>query len=151
MVDELGLPRLERVLAAFPRLVFLAHSQVFWAEISKDVTEESRGGYPPGPVTPGRVVELMRRYPNLHGDLSAGSGYNAISRDLVFGCAFLQEFQDRLYFGTDIANDPQKLPIVEHFRRLHDERRVPREVLEKVSYRNAARLLGIAVVPERPA
>lgn len=145
MAEELGLPRLERVLSSFPRLVFLAHSQVFWSEISSDVTESSRGGYPPGAVTPGRVVQLMRRYPNLHGDLSAGSGYNAISRDLRFGCAFLEEFQDRLYFGTDIANEQQKLPIVEHFRRLRDEKLVSPEALDKVSYRNAARLLGIAV------
>ncbi len=79
--DDPGLPRLERVLQACPDLVFLGHSQPFWAEISGDVSEEARGGYPTGPVTPGRVVELMRRYPGLHGDLSAGSGFNAISRD----------------------------------------------------------------------
>jgi len=29
-VDEPGLPRLERVLKAFPRLVLLGHSQPFW-------------------------------------------------------------------------------------------------------------------------
>ena len=112
MADELGLPRLEKVLRAFPKLTFLAHSQVFWAEISADVTDAERGGYPKGPVTPGRVVELMRDYPNLHGDLSANSGYNAISRDLDFGLSFLEEFQDRLYFATDIAHMEQHLPIV---------------------------------------
>lgn len=103
LVDELGLPRLEKVLGLFPRLKFLGHSQKFWAEISGDCTGENRNGYPAGKVTPGRVVALMRKYPNLCGDLSAGSGYNAISRDLEFGRAFLEEFQDKLYFGTDIC------------------------------------------------
>jgi predicted TIM-barrel fold metal-dependent hydrolase len=117
-VDELGLPRLERVLAAFPNLTFLGHSQCFWSHISADVTEGDWATYPTGPVRPGRVVELMRRYPNLMGDLSANSGFNAIARDPEFGLAFLAEFHERLCFGTDIANVPQDLPLVGYFRDL---------------------------------
>lgn len=143
-VDELGLPRLERVLQEVPTLVFLAHSQVFWAEIGTDATEANRTGYPSGPVTPGRVVELMRRYPNLHGDLSAGSGFNAISRDPEFGYRFLEEFQDRLYFGTDIANVGQQLPIVEYFDALRSEEILDAEVLDKIEWKNATRLLDLA-------
>ena len=56
--------------------------------------------------TPKRLIEMMRAHPNLHGDLSAGSGHNALSRDPAFGVRFLNEFQDRLYFGTDIATTP---------------------------------------------
>jgi predicted TIM-barrel fold metal-dependent hydrolase len=144
-VDELGLPRLERVLRTFPDLVFLAHSQVFWSEISADVTEEARGGYPVGPVPPGRVVDLMRRYLNLHGDLSANSGYNAISRDLDFGLSFLEEFQDRLYFATDIARVAQDLAIVRFFERLASEALLPAQVLIKIGWRNANRLLGLGL------
>ena len=139
----LGLPRLENVLRQFPDLILLGHSQPFWAEISSDVTEESRIGYPTGPVRPGRLPELMREYPNLHGDLSAGSGQNAISRDLEFGSEFLDEFQDRLYFGTDIANVPQERPIVEHFRKLGQEGLIPQNAYENITWRNAARLLGL--------
>jgi predicted TIM-barrel fold metal-dependent hydrolase len=109
LVDEPGLPRLEKVLQQFPKLIFLGHSQKFWAEISGDCTEENRSGYPTGKViSGGRVVELMRKYPNLHGDLSAGSGYNAITRDPEFGYWFIEEFQDRLYYGTDIC-DPRNI------------------------------------------
>jgi len=105
LIDDLGLPRLEKVLAMFPKLKFLGHSQKFWSEISGDVTEATRGENRPGKVAPGgRVVELMRKYPNLCGDLSASSGYNAVSRDPAFGYAFLEEFQDRLYYGTDICS-----------------------------------------------
>jgi predicted TIM-barrel fold metal-dependent hydrolase len=145
-IDDVGLPRLEKVLQAFPRLVFLAHSQCFWAEISTDVIQNGqRVGYPTGPVTPGRVVELMRRYPSLWGDLSANSGYNAISRDPAFGYAFLEEFQDRLCWGTDIANDPQTLPIVDYFREMDTHRRISREAYEKITWRNADRLLQLGL------
>ena len=142
-VDDLGLPRLEKVLKAFPRLTFLGHSQPFWAEISADLTDDRRNTYPQGKVVPGRLVELMRAYLNLHGDLSAGSGFNAISRDPEFGLRFLQEFQDRLYFGTDIANVPQELPIVGYFHQLREERLLPPEIIEKIAWRNANRLLGL--------
>lgn len=145
-VDEVGLPRLEIVLKAFPKLVFLAHSQPFWAEISTDVVQDGkRVGYPKGKVTPGRVVELMRKHPNLHGDLSAGSGFNAISRDPEFGYAFMEEFQDRLYWGTDIANVPQKLPIVNYFHKLQAEKLISQAAYEKIAWRNANRLLRLGI------
>jgi len=143
-IDEVGLPRLEIVLKAFPNLVFLAHSPPFWAEIGTDVLQDGkRVPYPKGKVTPGRVVELMRSHPNLHGDLSAGSGFNAISRDPEFGCRFMEEFQDRLYFGTDIANVPQELPIVDYFRKLKSERLLSAAAYEKITWQNANSLLGL--------
>ena len=141
--DELGLPRLERVLAACPKLVFLAHSQSFWSEISADVTEKTRHDYPKGKVEPGRAVELFRRYENLHGDLSAGSGYNAISRDPDFGYGFLEEFQDRLYFATDIANVPQKTPIVPYFEKLRQEKLIPEAAYNKITSQNAVKLFDL--------
>lgn len=145
VVDEPGLPRLERVLKAFPKLVFLGHSQPFWAEIGKD--PEGRSAYPKGKVTPGRLVELLRRYPNLHGDLSAGSGYNAISRDPEFGYKFLGEFQDQLYWGTDIANVPQKLPIVDYFHKLQAEKLISPAAYQKITWQNANRLLNLGIEP----
>ena len=102
IVDDLGLPKLEATLKRFPNLKLIGHSQKWWAEISGDCNAENRNGYPKGPVTPGgRIVELLRNYPNLYGDLSAGSGGNAIMRDPAFGYQFLEEFQDKLFFGVD--------------------------------------------------
>ena len=145
-VDEVGLPRLEKVLRAFPKLKFLGHSQPFWAEIGTNVLKNGeRVGYPKGPVTPGRVVELMRTYPNLLGDLSAGSGFGAISRDPEFGYGFMEEFQDRLFFGTDIANVPQKLPIVPYFKKLKEEKLISAQAYEKIAWKNASRLLGLGL------
>src|ERR1035438_9978160 len=69
--DDPGLPRLERMVTACPETHFIGHAQSFWAEMSADVTPAQRGGYPGGPVTPGRVPELLRRHANLYADLSA--------------------------------------------------------------------------------
>lgn len=141
--DELGLPRLERILDTYPNLIFLAHSQVFWAEIGSDVTESTRSGYPDGPVDPGRVVELMRKHGNLWGDLSAGSGYNAIHRDPDFGASFLEEFADRLCFGTDIANVPQDTPIVGYLDELLHAKAISQATYENVLWKNAVRVLRL--------
>ncbi len=105
IIDPLGLPGLEMALKTFPKLKFIGHSQKFWAEMSGDVTQENRSGYPTGKVVEGgRVPELMRKYKNLYCDLSAGSGSNAIMRDAEFGYKFLEEFSDRIFFGTDICS-----------------------------------------------
>jgi len=147
LVDELGLPRLEKVLPMFPNLTFIGHSQKFWAEISGDCTAEVRGGYPTGKVLPGgRVVELMRKYPNLHADLSAGSGFNAISRDPDFGYQFLEEFQDRIYYGIDICSLPQMNAPLAGLSAWLDEAaetgKISYSAYKKISRENVLRLLG---------
>ena len=143
--DDLGLPRLEKVLKECPNLKLLGHSQPFWAEVGTNVTEENRNGYPEGKVRPGRLVQLMRDYPNLHADLSAGSGYNAIARDPEFGYRFMEEFQDRLSFGTDLAYKEQELPIVAYFRKLKEEHLICAQAYEKITWRNVNRLLGLGI------
>ena len=143
LIDDLGLPRLEKTLKAFPRLRFLAHSQAFWAHMSADITAEKAGGYPEGPVTEGRVAELMRRYPNLCGDLSAGSGGNAIMRDETYGLAFLHEFADRLYYGTDFCAPFNVFPLGGWLDRMCAEGKLSEEDYTKIVRTNAAKLLGI--------
>ncbi len=143
LVDDLGLPRLEKTLREFPDLIIVGHSQPFWAEISADVTEETRNGYPPGRVTPGRLVELFERYENLWGDLSAGSGHNAISRDPEFGNQFLEQFQDRLMFGTDISFPEYEPPLPDYFRSLKGQ--ISDEAWEKIAWRNIDRLLDLGI------
>ncbi|HRU04784.1 MAG TPA: amidohydrolase family protein [Candidatus Brocadiia bacterium] len=143
--DDLGLPRLEKVLQTCPNLRLLGHSQAFWAEISADCTQENRGKYPTGKVTPGRVVQLMRQYPNLYGDLSAGSGYTAITRDPDFGLAFLTEFQDRLLFGTDLCWPGQQMPIVAWFNKVRQDELLPADAWEKIAWKNAQKLLNLDI------
>ena len=146
LVDDLGLPRLEKVLKMFPNLIFIGHSQPFWAEISGDLKPEERNRYPKGKVKPGgRVVELLRNYPNLYADLSAGSGYNAISRDKEFGIWFLEEFKDKLLFGTDIDVPNQEVPQLAYLKKLLNEGEISRNTYDKIMYRNAINILKINI------
>ena len=144
LIDEMGLPRLEKSLAAFPNLIFLGHSQKFWSEISGDVTKETRGIYPGTPVVPGgRIISLMDQYGNLHCDLSAGSGYNALTRDVEFGCGFIEKYQDRLYFGTDICDPNNEALLSSWLDKMVETGRISRAAYEKVCRLNALRLLGL--------
>ncbi|MBN1808715.1 MAG: amidohydrolase family protein [Planctomycetes bacterium] len=144
LYDEPGLPLLENALAAFPELVFLGHSQVFWAEMAPLRHIDDRKGYPAYPVeSEGRTVELFRRHANLHGDLSANSGFNAVSRDREFGIAFLNEFQDRLYFGTDICAPGTPTPLVDYLLELRRNGAITESVFSKIARENAIRLLGL--------
>lgn len=142
--DRLGLPLLEGALRKFGALTFIGHSQPFWAEISGDLTEEQRNSYPSGPVKPeGALVRLLREYENLHADLSAGSGFNAISRDPEFGYGFLTEFAEKLYFGTDVCDPRNDVPLPGYLDRALAEGCISQETYERIGWRNAERLLGL--------
>ena len=104
IIDEMGLPRIEKMLQKHKNLKIIGHSQLFWAEISGDLTEEERKGYPKGKVTEGTLTRLMRAYDNLYCDLSAGSGANAMMRDPEFAAEFMEEFADRILYGCDICH-----------------------------------------------
>jgi uncharacterized protein len=144
--EDLGLPGLDVALRKFPNLTIIGHSQPFWAEISGDVTEEIRNSYPKGPVVEGgALVRLLRTHPNLYGDLSPaqGSGYNAIARDPAFGYAFLEEFQDRLLFGTDICDPRDGLHLIGHLNEAVAQGHISRTAYEKIGWQNAEKLLGL--------
>jgi predicted TIM-barrel fold metal-dependent hydrolase len=140
-MDAPGLPGLERALKEFPETTFIGHGPGWWASISGDVTQAKLGGYPEGPVAPGGAIDrLMDAYPNIHGDLSAGSGAGAISRDVAFGREFLIRRSNRLMFGTDFLSPGQEVPQLTLFRTLD----MPVDVASKVFRDNARKLLGLA-------
>jgi uncharacterized protein len=91
-------------------------------------------------VTPGGAIDkLMDVYSNLWGDLSAGSGAQAISRDLAFGRQFLIRRQNRLLFGTDYLQPGQAVP---QFQVL-DSLNLPADVQHKIFRQNAETLLKL--------
>ncbi|MDD5686639.1 MAG: amidohydrolase family protein [Elusimicrobia bacterium] len=144
LYDDPGLPLLEQSLQLFPKLKFLGHSAAFWSEIAFLETPGDRFGYPNYPVKEeGVVPKLMRRYPNMLGDLSAGSGYNALSRDPDYAVKFLNEFQDRLYFGTDICTPLTHTKLVDFLLKLRSEKKISETVFQKVAKENAKKLLGL--------
>jgi len=146
LYDDFGLPRLEKALQNHPKLKIFGHSQMFWAAISGDLKEEERGGSPTGPVTEGgRVVELLRKYPNLYCDLSAGSGSNAMMRDPDFTEKFIEEFSDRLLYGTDIVQTTNGHPFIfrDFLEKMLRDGRISEENYRKLVRDNAIRLLKL--------
>jgi uncharacterized protein len=134
------LPGLEKVLQENPDGVFIGHAQGWWASISGDVAQNELQAYPEGTVAPGGAIDtLMEKYPNLYGDLSAGSGANAITRDKTFGREFLIRRADRLLFGTDYLAPEQQVPQLTIF----EEMDLPEDVQEKIFRANARRLLQL--------
>ncbi|MDQ2051207.1 amidohydrolase family protein [Natronolimnohabitans sp. A-GB9] len=133
MLDDVGLPRLEDVLASYPEVDFLAHAHAWWAHISADVGPDDRGAYPTGPVEPGgRVPELLSTYDNVYGDLSAGSGWNALTRDPAYAQGFLEDHHEQLLFGTDYLAPGQEVPQFELFERFD----LSEDAWANIRYRN---------------
>ncbi len=146
VIDEIGLPRLESVMNRFPDLVFFGHSPGFWSEISGDVSPETKNSYPSTPVKPGgALVRLLRSYPGLHGDLSAGSGLNALMRDPEHAYGFMEEFQDRLLFGLDFCSVKNDMQHVAWLAAARDAGHISDDVYEKIMWKNADRLLGLGL------
>lgn len=138
--DKPGLPGLESVLKQIPEGTFIGHAQGWWASISGDVTQAELQRYPEGKVAPGGAMgRLFDTYPNIYGDVSAGSGANAFSRDPEHGREFCIKYADRLLFGTDYLTPGQNVPQFDVF----DSFDLPDDVEAKIYRNNARKLLGL--------
>lgn len=139
-LDKPGLPGLAKVLAAFPSVNFIGHAQGWWSSISGGVQQADLDAYPKGEVQPGGAIDaLMDKFPNLYGDLSAGSGANAIARDKTFGREFLIRRSERLLFGSDFLSPGQQVPQFELFASLD----LPADTQQRIFRQNAEKLLGL--------
>ncbi len=131
-----GIVALERALRACPETNFIGHAPGFWAHISDD-GQYDKTPYPKGEVVgEGELVRMLRTYPNLYCDISAGSGRNAFARDSAFAKSFMTEFADRILYGRDCFDNSHQ--------ELIDGLGLPEDVREKIYSGNALRL-----VPER--
>lgn len=155
LYDDPGLPQLEHTLQRFPELIMLGHGPVFWSEIGRLETPGERaiifgphggqvGRLPEGPIVEeGVVPKLLRRYPNLYGDLSDGTAFNALNRDHEYGPKFVTEFQDRLLYGTDLCGFTMPIPLGNLLIEWRDSGKISAEVFNKVARENAIKLLGL--------
>jgi predicted TIM-barrel fold metal-dependent hydrolase len=97
---NLGIANFEPILRAYPDVTFIGHAQTWWSNIS--AAGDPKDLYPIGRVTPGGLTDrLLADYPNLYGDLSAGSGLNALRRDREFARGFLARHRRKLIWGSD--------------------------------------------------
>lgn len=136
-----GFERFYKMLEKYRRTTFIGHAQTWWANIDGKCDQAVL--YPKGKVTPGGLTDrYLSDYPNMFGDLSAGSGLNALTRDEDFTRDFLQRHQAKLLYGSD-CNDwvgtgsaCQGAQTIAAVRRL-----APSKVIErKLLYDNAKRL-----------
>jgi predicted TIM-barrel fold metal-dependent hydrolase len=130
-----GFERFSLMLEQFPGVTFIGHAQTWWANIDAGHADQTVL-YPKGPVTAGGLTDrYLRDYPNMYGDLSAGSGLNALTRDEAFTRGFLERHQDKLLYGSD-CNDHvgsgqkcQGAQTIAAVRRLSVNRGIERKLL----------------------
>jgi hypothetical protein len=131
-------------LQSLPDLVFFGHSGSFWSEISGDLSADQKEGYPKGPIAPGGTIpRLLRQYPGLNCDISAGSGFNALTRDPEFTWGFIEQFQDRILLGLDATDVELDFQHIEWLTQARDDGHITTDVLDKILWRNANRLIGL--------
>lgn len=155
LYDDPGLPKLEYMLLAFPKLKIFGHGPVFWHEIGKLSTVGARAAYmkpwggqvfkfDEGPIEEeGTVPKLFRKYENLMGDLSDGTCFRAINRDHNYGPRFLSEFEDRLFFGTDMMSENMPVKLDSLLISWKEQGKISETTFNKIAYKNAEKLLGL--------
>src|SRR5690606_39148014 len=140
-----GFERFHKMLEKFPKVNFIGHAQTWWANIDRNHKDQSVL-YPKTKVTPGGITDrLLSDYPNMYGDLSAGSGKNALLRDEDHAREFLKRHQDKLLYGSDCADVEATmdkcdgLRILDAVRRLSEDKKIERKIL----YKNAKKLFRL--------
>jgi len=128
---------LERAVKPHPKTTFIA---CHFANLNHDLA---------------RLGELLDKYPNLYADISARYAESAtIPR---FAAAFINKYQDKLLYGTDLGNDPEMYRMTfrilesndEHFYEIDELRYfwslsgfgLNDKVLEKLYQKNALKIL----------
>lgn len=141
--------QLETYLKRYKQVRIIGHAQTWWANISAEVPPPEQTLYPTGPVKPGGLLDrLLGEYPNLYADLSAGSGYNALTRDEDFTAGFLERHRRQMLFGSDCPCRDGKgenfdgtcynMQLQKFLRRMISDE----AALEDVFYNNAMRALN---------
>jgi predicted TIM-barrel fold metal-dependent hydrolase len=137
-----GFERFHRMLERYPTVNFIGHAQTWWGHIDRNHQDQTVM-YPRGPVTPGGLTDrYLTDYPNMYGDLSAGSGLNALTRDEAFTRDFLQRHQGKLLYGSDCSDHDGGGPKCQGTQTIAAIRRLaPSKVIERrLLYENAKAL-----------
>ncbi len=141
---NMGFERFGKVLEKFPKVNFIGHAQTWWGNIDADHVQKEM--YPKKPVKAGGLTDrYLSDYPNMFGDLSAGSGRNALARDEEHARGFLERHQDKLLLGTDCSDSAGSgskcsgSQQIANVRRLSDDKEAKRKILAQ----NAKKLLGL--------
>ncbi len=142
-----GFDRFHKMLAKYPNVNFIGHAQTWWANIDQ-AHRDQNVLYPKGKVTPGGITDrLLSDYPNIYGDLSAGSGLSALTRDEEHTRLFLKRHQDKLMYGSDCSDEIGAgqgctgAQTIAAIRRLSETKDIERKLL----FHNAKELMRLDV------
>lgn len=142
-----GFERFHKMLEKYPKVNFIGHAQTWWANIDKDHRDQNVL-YPKTKVNPGGITDkLLANYPNVFGDMSAGSGLNALLRDEDHARNFLDRHQNKILFGSDCSDIVghgtacQGSQTIAAIRRLSPNKNIERKVL----FENARKLMRIVL------
>lgn len=139
---NMGFERFHKVLEKFPDVNFIGHAQTWWGNIDAD--HDQTVMYPKTGVTAGGLTDrYLSDYPNVFGDLSAGSGRNAINRDEEHAAGFLLRHQDKLILGTDCSDNVGEGDKCSGSRQIENIRRLIPDfsVRKKIFADNAKRII----------
>jgi len=140
-----GFERFYKMLEKYPKVNFIGHAQTWWANIDKDHKDQAVL-YPKTKVTPGGITDrYLRDYPNMFGDLSAGSGGNSLVRDEDHAREFLKRHQDKLLYGSDCNDTIGRGPGCQGSQTIATIRRLAanKEIERKVLYENSKKLFKL--------
>jgi len=137
--------RFHTMLEKYPDVNFIGHAQTWWANIDKNHTDQSVL-YPKNKVTAGGLTDqLLTKYPNMYGDMSAGSGLNALLRDEDHARDFLERHQNKLLYGSDCLDADGHGPNCQGAQTIAAIRKLaPSKMIErKLLYDNATKLFRL--------
>ena len=139
-----GIERFHAMVERFPTVNFIGHAQTWWGNIDRNHDQSVM--YPKTPVEPGGITDrLLSEYPNVYGDLSAGSGLNSMLRDEDHARGFLARHQDRLLWASDCNDSVGKGTDCIGSKGLASVRRLApdSDAIAKILAGNAARILKL--------
>jgi predicted TIM-barrel fold metal-dependent hydrolase len=133
-----------KVLERYPKVNFIGHAQTWWANI--DSQHDQPVMYPKWKVTAGGWTDrYLRDYPNMFGDLSAGSGLNALQRDEDHAREFIKRHQDKLLYGSDCNDHVGTGPKCSGSQQIATVKKFASpEIQKKIFWDNAARIIKVS-------
>jgi predicted TIM-barrel fold metal-dependent hydrolase len=140
-----GYERMGKVLKKWQEVNFIGHAQTFWANIDRGHADQAVL-YPKTPVTSGGLTDrYLSEFPNFYGDMSAGSGLNALLRDEAHAREFMERHQDRLLYGSDCNDTAGAGEKCSGSQQIAAIRRLApsKEIERKIFWGNARRLLKL--------
>lgn len=125
--DDAGLPRTAALLKRHPKLKFIGCYEGIWSEFKTT------------------LPELMRSCDNLCIDTAGKFAAEELMSDEDYTAAFLNEFADRVYYGTGAcsANETYPFEVDKFLMRLVEDGKLERNAYERIIRQNAEKLLDM--------